>query len=393
MGEQGKIFISYRREDAPGDARGICDRLGRSFGEANVFIDVDRLLAGQRFDRELDKALAKCDVLIAVIGARWLEILSEHAQSGKRDYVRDEIAAALKRDIVVIPVMTGREGHMPSLPLQDDLPENIRDLVLYQKHNIVHESFSRDAAELVAAIKLVLGDKSGPRPRRAIAIAAVIALLLTAVLLGYSQGVIPWIGPSGQQQSSKTNGSTIAALPNFDAARKIEEARQKAEADAKAEDDARKKAAAVSQTAPAAPQAISKAFESAGFVWLSYEQQQLLLKATATVSIGIDQISEAEQIRKFPPDWPQIGRPGDLIFVADRGWFSRIRDRGQGRARFSEAMEAFVKESRANIRAFTLSAEGFELLKGFPGFMLPNDTSRFSSIRWSDYIKIADLPL
>ena len=65
MGAHGKIFISYRREDAPGDARGICDRLGRAFGAANVFMDVDRLLAGQRFDRELNKALAKCDVLIA----------------------------------------------------------------------------------------------------------------------------------------------------------------------------------------------------------------------------------------------------------------------------------------------------------------------------------------
>jgi hypothetical protein len=40
----------------------------RSFGEANVFMDVDRALAGQRFERELDKALSRCDVLIAVIG-------------------------------------------------------------------------------------------------------------------------------------------------------------------------------------------------------------------------------------------------------------------------------------------------------------------------------------
>lgn len=37
----GKIFISYRREDAPGDARGICDRLSRIFGAANVVMDVD----------------------------------------------------------------------------------------------------------------------------------------------------------------------------------------------------------------------------------------------------------------------------------------------------------------------------------------------------------------
>ena len=38
-------------------------------------MDVDQLLAGQRFDRELDKALSECDVLIAVIGARWLDLI------------------------------------------------------------------------------------------------------------------------------------------------------------------------------------------------------------------------------------------------------------------------------------------------------------------------------
>jgi len=59
---------AYLRENAPADARGICDRLRSQFGEANLFMDIDQLLAGQRFDRELEKALASCEVLIAVIG-------------------------------------------------------------------------------------------------------------------------------------------------------------------------------------------------------------------------------------------------------------------------------------------------------------------------------------
>jgi len=37
----GKIFISYRREDAPASAIGICQYLEREFGRSNVFIDVD----------------------------------------------------------------------------------------------------------------------------------------------------------------------------------------------------------------------------------------------------------------------------------------------------------------------------------------------------------------
>jgi hypothetical protein len=227
LGAQGKLFISYRRDDAPGDARGICDRLGRSFGEANVFMDVDRLLAGQRFDRELEKALSKCDVLIAVIGTRWMELLSACARDGKRDFVRDEIAAALKRDIVVIPVMTGREAHMPALPLPDDLPENIRELVLYQKQNIAHETFGRDAAELVAAIKAVLAERQGPRPWRAIAVSAATVLVLTAASVGYWMGMVPGGGPTVHQQNPPASSPTIVAQSDADRIR-AEQAGQRA---------------------------------------------------------------------------------------------------------------------------------------------------------------------
>ena len=213
MGAHGKIFISYRRDDAPGDARSIYERLGRSFGEGNVFMDVDQLLAGQRFDRELDKALAECDVLIAVIGARWMDLLSEYAQHGKRDYVRDEIAAALQRDIIVIPVMMGREANMPPLPLAEELPENIRDLVLYQKHNIAHESFGRDAAHLIAALQSLLRKRRGPRHWRAIAVAGVSGLALTGVLLGIWTVIAPQLIPPPNPPNIVTNDVTIALGP------------------------------------------------------------------------------------------------------------------------------------------------------------------------------------
>ena len=121
----GKIFISYRRDDVAGDARGIRDALAAKFGKSNVFMDVDDLLAGQRFDRELAKALNDCEVLVAVIGRHWMELLRTKTDGGERDYVREEIAAALRRAIAVIPVRAGREGQMPSLPRPADLPEDI----------------------------------------------------------------------------------------------------------------------------------------------------------------------------------------------------------------------------------------------------------------------------
>jgi hypothetical protein len=274
LGAHGKIFVSYRRDDAPGDARSIYERLERSFGERNVFMDVDQLLAGQRFDRELDKALAKCDVLIAVIGARWMDLLSEHAQHGKRDYVRDEIAAALQRDIIVIPVMMGRETNMPPLPLAEELPENIRDLVLYQKHNIAHESFGRDAAHLIAALQYLLRERRGPRPWRAIAVTGASGLALTGVLLGYWMGIIPRIEPSTAQPGAETNEPKLALSSSDAASKKVEEAIRKInEPDRKVADFATKTKTANDAAGVAEP-ALNIAGRWRDNRWIMYDIEQ-----------------------------------------------------------------------------------------------------------------------
>lgn len=150
-----RIFVNYRRDDDPNGAARVSDGLTAKFGRSSVFMDVDNLLAGQRFDEELAKALTQCDVLVAVIGPRWMEALAARRETGERDYVREEIAEALRRRIVVIPVLVGRDRQMPPLPRPDDLPEDIRDLVLYQKHDVAYERFGRDIAELIEAITVV----------------------------------------------------------------------------------------------------------------------------------------------------------------------------------------------------------------------------------------------
>jgi S1-C subfamily serine protease len=180
----GRIFISYRRDDARADARSIHDRLARKFGDANVFMDVDSLMAGQRFDRQLDEALANCDVLLAVMGSRWTEALTERMKENERDFVHDEIAAALKRDIAVIPVLVGQEARMPQMPRAAELPENIRDLAMYQKHSITHESFSRNIDDLIEAVEAVRRAKGKPRRiMPLIVVGGVVAIALVAALI------------------------------------------------------------------------------------------------------------------------------------------------------------------------------------------------------------------
>ena len=146
----GKIFVNYRRGDVRDAAARLRDKLADALGESEVFMDVDNLLAGERFDLKLKEALAGTEIFLAVIGPRWMELLEARMESGERDYVREEIAAALAAGIPVIPVLMDRAP----LPKAASLPEDIRELVLYHEHDIVYESFGRDVQALIEAIEM-----------------------------------------------------------------------------------------------------------------------------------------------------------------------------------------------------------------------------------------------
>jgi hypothetical protein len=69
-----KVFISYRRDDSAGQAGRIQDRLEREFGRDLLFMDVDAIPLGMNFVKVLHEEVAKCGVLLAVIGPIWLEL-------------------------------------------------------------------------------------------------------------------------------------------------------------------------------------------------------------------------------------------------------------------------------------------------------------------------------
>src|SRR5262249_1220562 len=77
---------------------------------------------------------------------------SDRARSSERDFVREEIAAALRRPIVIIPIRIGSVGNIAALPDPQDLPDDIKSFVLHQKHDVTHERFGRDVADLISTI-------------------------------------------------------------------------------------------------------------------------------------------------------------------------------------------------------------------------------------------------
>ena len=145
------IFISYRRDDTEGEAGRIFDDLTRAFGSDAVFMDVAGIEPGTDFRKAIDGNVACCGVLLAIIGPTWATITGEDGArrlDNENDYVRLEIASALKRNIPVIPVLV-HDAHMPHSP---QLPDNLKDLAYRNSVEITHARWNSDVQLLINAL-------------------------------------------------------------------------------------------------------------------------------------------------------------------------------------------------------------------------------------------------
>jgi len=157
------IFISYRRSDSEGEAGRLADDLSRRFGEAAVFMDVDTIRPGRDFRKAIDESIRSCNVLLALVGPDWTgaaDAAGHLRLFDDSDYVRLEIASALKRDIAVIPVMV-RGAHMPTAEV---LPDDLSDFAYRNGVELTHARWRSDVQILVGALGLLLegGNDLGP---------------------------------------------------------------------------------------------------------------------------------------------------------------------------------------------------------------------------------------
>jgi TIR domain len=113
----GGIFISYRRDDASFLAGRLYERLLEHFPWDKIFMDLDRVAHSEELIKTIEKAIESSDVLIALIGRRWLS----SDLGSPNDYVRLELAAAFKRNVRVIPVLVDGASMPRNEELRDDL--------------------------------------------------------------------------------------------------------------------------------------------------------------------------------------------------------------------------------------------------------------------------------
>ena len=173
------VFVSYRRGDSEGQARALVESLRSRLGKNSVFMDVDNIALGRDFRAVLNERLARTTCMLVVIGPGWLSVLDEaglRRLDAPNDYVRQEVAVALQRNIAVVPVLLKGASH----PVEEQLPGDIKGLAFRQSFDLRHDRWDSDVTELVRRLEPPrVADSRRPW---AIAVAAVAVLSLVVAI-------------------------------------------------------------------------------------------------------------------------------------------------------------------------------------------------------------------
>lgn len=116
-----------------------------------LFIDVEAIEAGTDFVSAIEAEIERADVLLAVIGRRWLDIADDQGRrrlDDPSDFVRLELESAMRQGVRIVPILVD-DATMPS---GADLPTSIRDL---SRQNALSVSNLRWRSDLQDVVRLL----------------------------------------------------------------------------------------------------------------------------------------------------------------------------------------------------------------------------------------------
>lgn len=151
------VFISYRTGDEESSATLIDQDLSRRFGTENIFRASKSIPPGADYERELLTAVRRSDVLVPVIGARWLTAVDRQgrrALNNRSDWIRREIAEALACGVTVIPVLVGATNRLR----KQDLPPTLAPLANCQYRRFNHRNADADLDRIAEAVATAAPD-------------------------------------------------------------------------------------------------------------------------------------------------------------------------------------------------------------------------------------------
>lgn len=147
-----RVFVSYRRDDAPDATDRLADTLRERFGSDRVFVDIDNVAPGDDFTRVVEEWVASCDALVVVIGREWLDARDRAGQrriDDPDDFVRLEVEAGLRCGVRLFPVLL----HGAQMPSREELPDGLLALRRRNALQIDRKNWHYDVARLVAALE------------------------------------------------------------------------------------------------------------------------------------------------------------------------------------------------------------------------------------------------
>lgn len=149
------VYLSYRRDDTSAQTGRLYDTLSERFGEGRIFADIDTISPGLDYVDVIDRAVGSAGVVLAVIGRHWLDARDS---AGRRrlddpnDFVRAELATALRHDARVIPVLVD-DAEMPTA---NDLPPELAPLARRNALVVSSRSWQSDVGRLGSTIEVIL---------------------------------------------------------------------------------------------------------------------------------------------------------------------------------------------------------------------------------------------
>ena len=144
------IFISYRRDDSSVHARLLYKELLGYFDADEVFMDLQDIGYGDDFAALIEDHLAEAEVVLVVVGPRWVELVEQRLRGD--DWVRHEVERALAMrgagNLRVLPIFVGGAAWG-----QAKLPSALAGLQKLNALSLADRRFDEDLRTVVEAIR------------------------------------------------------------------------------------------------------------------------------------------------------------------------------------------------------------------------------------------------
>jgi hypothetical protein len=209
-----RIFINFRNLDGDWAALAIRNTLVERFGANEIFLSSFSIQPGADFAAELLSRASECDVLLAVIGPRWLTMTGPDGRSklgAPDDWVCREIETAFDNGRTVVPIILSGADRLR----EAELPPRIARLAGIQGCRLDRPRYATDIGALEEALMaLIPGLNQSPSEAPGIGVDVGIKVreLKDATLVGGSYA--PGTDPKGRYaiEVDEAAGSSITGV-------------------------------------------------------------------------------------------------------------------------------------------------------------------------------------